>query len=80
MDGRDIVCVMPTGGQPLRFSLFIDCEYLYRREIVDIPATCLVELWVYFGDIAINISHYRPNTASPRSRRWVFFHPSAIQS
>jgi hypothetical protein len=67
MDGRDIICIMPTGQWD--FSSpdgYMDETSFRGREVAHIPATCDANARLYAGDFASCIAHERSDTAFAR--------------
>lgn len=69
MDGRDIICIMPTGKWDTFRAESIDGPLLTRgREITYIPATCDANARVHAGYLATCIPHERSITPFTRKR------------
>ena len=73
MDGRDIICIMPTGQWDISSpgAVLMDGWMDYRlplrgREIAHIPATCNVDARVHSGNLASCIAHEGPDTTFAR--------------
>jgi len=71
MDGRDIVCIMPTG---MNRELLINCFTQYTRrwwEILDLPTSGASHDRLHPRYFTSNISNDRPDSPSPRGWRYV---------
>ena len=79
MDGRDIICIMPTG----QWRFFISQLDSYRLigwmgsslfrswEVAHVPATGDADAWVHVGDLASCIAHEGSVTAFAREPKSV---------
>jgi hypothetical protein len=69
MDGRDIVCVMPT-GYPFQMLLFLYVNFTSRRgQILDISTTGSAYTGLYTGGITAYLPYYGPDSTPQRRRR-----------
>lgn len=70
MDGRDIVCIMPTGAPHNNTYIFFLIKIRWR-EVVDLPATSLANSWLYTCHFTTYIVDDGSSTTLGRGRQYV---------
>lgn len=74
MDGRDIVCVMPT-GRAVDDASYPLLTYYYRRwQVVNLSTSCPPDARVHTGGISPHFPDDGSDSTSERVRRYILFY------